>query len=109
MRLAITGGTGFVGRHLARELVARGDEAVLIARGKDIRDETIYKLAGTGFFASDLSDAGELQRAFAGCEAVAHCAGINREIGAQTYQGVHIAGTRHVVEAAGTARVQKLV
>lgn len=34
MRVAITGGTGFVGRHLARELVARGHQAVLIARGK---------------------------------------------------------------------------
>ena len=50
MRVAITGGTGFVGRHLARELDARGDEVVLIARGKDLRDESIYKLKGAQFF-----------------------------------------------------------
>ena len=109
MRVAITGGTGFVGRHLARELVARGHKAVLIARGKDMRDESTYKLAGTSFFASDLSNAAELQRAFSGCEAVAHCAGINREIGAQTYQRVHVEGTRHVVEAAWQADVRKIV
>ena len=109
MRVAITGGTGFVGRHLARELVAQGHEAVLIARGKDMRDESIYKLARTHFFASDLSDALQLQKAFSGCDTIAHCAGINREIGVQTYQRVHIEGTKHVVEAACLARVKKIV
>jgi len=109
MRLAITGGTGFVGRHLARELVGRGHEPVLIARGKDQRDESIYKLSGTGFFASDLSNAAELQRALSGCDAVAHCAGINRQIEAQTYQRVHVEGTKNVVEAAHLAGVQKIV
>jgi uncharacterized protein YbjT (DUF2867 family) len=109
MRISITGGTGFVGRHLARALVAGGHEVVLIARGKDVRDESIYKLRGASFFASDLSDAQELCRAFSGCDAVAHCAGINREIGAQTYQRVHIEGTRNVVEAARQSRVRKIV
>src|SRR6266702_8507240 len=109
MRVAITGGTGFVGRHLAREMVARGHEAVLIARGRDVRDESIYKLSGTRFFASDLADPQELRKAFSGCDAVAHCAGINREIGAQTYQRVHIEGTKAVVEAARRAGVRKIL
>jgi NADH dehydrogenase len=109
MRVAITGGTGFVGRHLARELVASGHEAVLIARGKDVRDESIHRLAGASIFSSDLSDTEELRRAFSGCDAVAHCAGINREIGAQIYQRVHIEGTRNVVEAARQAGVRKIV
>lgn len=109
MRVAITGGTGFVGRHLARGLAARGDEVVLIARGKDLGDESIRKLAGTSFFAFDLSDEQELRRAFSGCDAVARCAGINREIGLQTYRRVHIEGTRHVVEAARQAGVGKIV
>lgn len=109
MQVAITGGTGFVGRHLARELVARGDEVVLIARGKDLRDESIYKLAGASFFVSDLSDSQELRRAFFGCDAIAHCAGINREFEAQTYQRVHIDGARNVVEAARLAGVRKIV
>lgn len=94
MRIAITGGTGFVGRHLARELVAKGHEVVLIARGKDVRDQSIYKLAGARFFSSDLSDVAELRRAFSNCDAVAHCAGINREIGAQTYRCVHLEAQR---------------
>ena len=49
MRVAITGGTGFVCRHLARGLVARGHQAVLLARGKDVRVESIYSLAIASF------------------------------------------------------------
>ena len=109
MRVAITGGTGFVGRHLARNLVAKGHEVVLIARGKDTRDDSILKLRGARFFGSDLSDVRELTQAFTGCDAVAHCAGINREIGMQTYQRVHIEGTKNVVEAARRAGVGKIV
>lgn len=109
MRVAITGGTGFVGRHWARGLVARGHQAVLIARGRDARDESIYKLSKTSFFQSDLSDPRELRRSSLGCDAVTHCAGINREIGAQTYLRVHGGGTKHVVEAARLAGVRKIV
>ena len=109
MRVAITGGTGFVGRHLTREAVARGHQAVLVARGKDVRDQSICKLPNTSFVKSDLSDTQELRSIFLGCEAVAHCAGINREIGAQTYLRVHVEGTKHVVEAARLAGVRKIV
>lgn len=108
MRVAITGGTGFVGRHLARALVARGHEVVLIARGFDRRDPAAYEIPNTRFFAADLLSADELVRAFSACGAVAHCAGINREIGKQTYQRVHVQGTRNVVEAARRAGVGKL-
>jgi uncharacterized protein YbjT (DUF2867 family) len=109
MRIAITGGTGFVGRHLARELVARGHDVVLIARGLDQRDPTAYKIPSTHVFAADLSSAEELARAFSACGAVAHCAGINRETGTQTYERIHTQGARNVVEACRRAGVGKLV
>lgn len=108
MRIAITGGTGFVGRHLARELTARGHEVVLIARGEDRRDASALEIPNATFFAADLSSADELARAFSACGGVAHCAGINREIGTQTYLRVHIEGTRNVMEAARRAGVGKI-
>jgi NADH dehydrogenase len=105
MKIAITGGTGFIGSLLAQRLALEGVEVVLIARSER------KQLDGRGmtFVASDLSDAGVLCEAFAGCAAVAHCAGINREIGQQTYQRVHIDATRKVIEAASTAGVKKIV
>lgn len=108
MRIAITGGVGFVGRHLARALLADGHEVILIARGLDDRDRSVLDLPNARFFSSDLSNVSDLARAFAACGAVAHCAGINREIGQQTYQRVHIGGTRHVAEAARSAGVGKV-
>jgi len=55
-----------------------------------------------------LDNVEKLTKLFSGCDAVAHCAGINREIGGQTYQKVHVEGTRHVVEAARRAGVGKI-
>lgn len=92
MRIAITGGPGFVGSHLATRLRAEGVEVVPIGR----------RIAA-------IDDVGALARAFAGCDAVAHCAGINRQIGDQTYARVHTAGTAAVVEAARRAGVRKIV
>lgn len=109
MKIAITGGTGFVGGHLARELVKQGHQVVLIARGHDTRDTAIREEKDVTFVACGLDSTAALQQAFHGCQAVAHCAGINRERGAQTYQAVHIDGTRHVVEAARGAGVQKVL
>ena len=108
MKIAITGGTGFVGRSFARLLVSEGHEVVLIARGQDDTDSEIRRLRGARFLPAALDDVDELARAFAGCHAVAHCAGINREIGAQTYERVHVQGTRNVIAAANRARVRKI-
>jgi len=93
MRIAITGGTGFVGRHLAARLTAEGHEVVAISRRTQ----------------RDITDEDGLADAFANCDAVAHCAGINRETGNQTFARVHIEGTHAVVAAAKRAGVRKIV
>ncbi|WP_249521096.1 NAD(P)H-binding protein [Microbacterium sp. ER1] len=89
MKVAITGGSGFVGRALADRL----EEPVVISRRSG----------------ADITDVDALTAAFAGCDAVAHCAGINREIGDQTFRRVHVEGTAAVVEAARRAGVRRLV
>ena len=102
MKIAITGAAGFVGRHLINRLISEGHETVSI----DVR----YPAMEAGIFInSDLSDVGKLNEAFRDCEVVAHCAGINHEHGAQTFQRVHVEGTRNVVEAAKAVGVRKVV
>jgi NADH dehydrogenase len=108
MKIAITGGTGFVGRHLARALVEANHEVVLLSRGHDTRDLMVRSLPGVHFQQVGLDSSDDLARAFAGCDAIAHCAGINREVGGQTYERVHVQGTRHVVEAAKRVGVPKI-
>lgn len=108
MKVAVTGGTGFVGRHLARALLGDGHEVVLVARGVDRRDASILE-SGARFVPASTDDQDALRRAFAGCDAVAHFAGINREIGTQTYDRVHVRGTQAVVDAARAEGVCKIV
>jgi NADH dehydrogenase len=109
MKIAITGGTGFVGGHLARTLTREGHQVAIIARGADQRDDTLRNLPNATFHSIGTADADSLTTAFAGCDAVAHCAGINREIGSQTYQRVHIEGTRNVVNAARRTGVKRIL
>lgn len=91
MRTAITGGTGFVGRHLAERL--EPEQTVIVSR-----------LTGIA-----IDDVDALTEAFAGCDAIAHCAGINREIGGQTFERMHVDGTWAVTEAARRAGVTRIV
>jgi NADH dehydrogenase len=92
-RIAITGGTGFVGGHLAERLRRDGHEVVVIGRRAGI----------------DVADTRALAAAFESCESVVHCAGINREIRGQTYRHVHVDGTAAVVAAARMAGVSRIV
>jgi uncharacterized protein YbjT (DUF2867 family) len=101
MRIAITGAAGFIGTHLSQRLESENHDLVLVSRRTRPDDDRM--------FATDLSDAGVLRELFRDCKAVAHCAGINREIGNQTYQRVHVEATRNVVEAAKAAGVEKIV
>lgn len=103
MKIAITGGTGFIGSHLAQRLSVEGHEVVVLGRSPRSED------TATNFAVSDLSNVESLTTTFTGCDAVAHCAGINREIGSQTYKKVHLEATENVVAAARSAGVKKVV
>jgi len=91
MRIAITGGTGFVGRHVAERF--NPQDVVIVSRR-------------TGY---TLDSVPELVKAFTESEIVVHCAGINRELGDQTYERIHVQGTANVVEAAKQAGVKKII
>ena len=99
MKFAITGATGFIGGHLTNRLTGEGHEVARIGRHR-IDDAIVH---------SSLADVNQLTAAFTGCKAVAHCAGINRELGDQTYARVHVEATRNVIAAAKHAGVEKIV
>lgn len=109
MRIAITGGTGFVGSHLATSLIEKGHRVVLLARGFDTRNMDVRQLERTKFVCAGIDNEDSLIEAFQKCDGVAHCAGINREIEDQTYARVHVGGTRNVVNAAREAGVKRIL
>ncbi|MEO6436001.1 MAG: NAD(P)H-binding protein [Tepidisphaeraceae bacterium] len=102
-KIAITGGTGFVGAALADVLRRDGHELVLIARR--VRNALP---PGTTIHPIGLDEVPALTQAFVGCDAVAHLAGINRELGPQTYRSVHVDGTANVIAAARAAGVRRI-
>ena len=76
MRTFITGGTGLIGSHLARELLARGDQVVVLTRSKE-RASRQPILAGAQLVEGDPNEPGDWQREVDGCDAVVHFAGQN--------------------------------
>ena len=107
MKIAITGGTGFIGRHLARDLIERGHQVIVIARGQYSR--STQPVEGAEVVSLDINETARLREIFQGCNAVAHCAGTSVEDGAQTFQQLHVEGTRSAVKAAETSGVKKFV
>ncbi|RPI91828.1 MAG: NAD-dependent epimerase/dehydratase family protein [Chloroflexi bacterium] len=108
MKIAITGGTGFIGRHLAQELLDHGHQVVIISRGLYTRGKGLPSHDDLSYARADIRNTSELTRAFAGCTAVVHCAGTSEDP-SQTFRQVHVEGARSTVAAAQQAGVQKLV
>ena len=107
VRIAITGGTGFVGSHLTALLSEQEHEVVLISRGRKVRRATRpnVRLVGADVMASGSS----LVEAFAGCDAVVHLVAVIVERGRQTFESVNRQGTANVARAAREASVAHLV
>ena len=90
MAVYVTGASGFIGAHVARELRARG---------VDVRDEWI-----------DLSDRERLREAIRGCDAVFHLAALySYDAPAREHERVNVDGTRTIVELCRELGVRRLV
>jgi NADH dehydrogenase len=104
-RIAITGGTGFVGIHTSRALAAAGHELRLLARGT----RSGPRPAGAEWVRADVVSGDGLAEALRGCDAVVHLVAIIREKGRQTFTRVNAEGSANVVRAATEAQVGHLV
>ena len=98
MRVALTGATGFIGRHVAAHLVARGDEVRAIVRPTSLREAP----PGIHVFRAQL-DPRSLVEALTGVDAVVHLAGVVSTTRDDVYRAVNVGGTRAVAEATAAA------
>jgi UDP-N-acetylglucosamine 4,6-dehydratase len=75
-RVLVTGGTGFLGSHIVKELLRRGHEVVSFARGEHKHEEQA-RLAASDLLSSHIGDVRDLdavESAAEGCQSVIHCA-----------------------------------
>ena len=107
MLIAVTGATGFVGRHITTVLARRGHAIRALVRAP-LRARTLERL-GVELVPGDLADAAAVTTLMHRANAVVHLVGIIVEIGPATFHAVHVEGTRRVVEAARRAGVERFV
>src|SRR5436305_14561255 len=101
MRVCVTGGTGFVGAHIARLLCERGDEVRVTYRNPERLDAlTGLEVRPTQ---ADIRDYRGLRRAFEGAEVVFHTVGYVRSRPTDWAWRVNAEGPLAAVEAAAAA------
>jgi dihydroflavonol-4-reductase len=102
----VTGATGFIGWHVARKLLARGDQVRALARpSSQVRELEVEVVRG------DLRDPESLERAAAGCGAVFHVAADYR-LWAKDPRDLYrsnVEGTRNLLTAARKCGVEQVV
>src|SRR5712692_6278193 len=109
MTTLVTGASGFLGSHVARQLVARGDSVRVLLRpsshNRAISDLSLEYVTG------DLRDAASLERAMAGVKRVYHVAADYR-LWARKSKDIYdsnVGGTRNLLAAAKRAGVEQLI
>jgi dihydroflavonol-4-reductase len=100
---AVTGATGFVGRHLVDHLLAKGFAVRALSRGRPGLPAAVETVAGT------LDDAAALSRLVEGASVVHHVAGAIAALSEREFLAVNGEGTARVVEACRTQGVPRLV
>jgi nucleoside-diphosphate-sugar epimerase len=111
MKVFVTGGTGFIGGEVVRQLRARGDDVTCLVRSPE-KGAAVQAL-GCELASGDLSDAAALRAGMEGCDAVIHAAAMY-EVGIPKKQRpamweANVAGTERAMQAALAAKVPRIV
>jgi dihydroflavonol-4-reductase len=109
MTTLVTGAAGFLGSHVARQLVARGETVRVLMRASS-NNRAISDLS-LEYVTGDLRDATSLQRAMDGIQRVFHVAADYR-LWAKHPQEIYdsnVGGTKNLLAAAKNAGVEKLI
>ena len=103
--IAMTGATGFAGRHTVAELLKRGHTVVALAR-----DLTLADLPeGVRLVQGDLASRPALEALLEGADAVVHLAGALSGVKREDFFRVNVAGTENVMRAAAAAGISRIV
>lgn len=105
-RVALIGGTGFVGRHLTAHLRNQGYQCRVISRYPHRHAELrpVAEVVG-----ADPADRASMTAALQGCDAAVHLVGILNASGQQTFRRVHVELVEQVVIACREANVTRLL
>jgi dihydroflavonol-4-reductase len=109
MKCFVTGATGFLGSHVARQLLARGAELRLLVRATS-RTDNIDDLAAERVV-GDLRDPESLKQGMSECEFVFHVAADYRlwaRNGQELYDS-NVEGTRNILQAARDSGVRRVI
>src|SRR5579863_5817399 len=109
MKCFVTGATGFLGSHVARQLLAKGADLRLLVRSSS-RLDNIADI-GAERVVGDLRDLESLQKGMAGCEFVFHVAADYRlwSLNGQELYDSNVEGTRNILQAARDSGVRRVI
>jgi UDP-glucuronate 4-epimerase len=110
----VTGGAGFVGHHLSRALLDRGDEVVVLDNLDDAYDPRLKGVPdGAALRLGDVRDEEAVVAALDGVDAVAHLAaraGVRESLGDPVgYASVNVDGTAQLLRSAARLGVKRAV
>jgi NADH dehydrogenase len=105
--ILLTGGTGFVGRALARQLVTAGHSVRILLRPSQHTPD-LPKGVPVEVAVASLSDERGLRAALRGVDTVYHLAGAEQEGGRADLMNTDIKGTETLARAASGARVRRI-
>lgn len=107
--ILVTGGTGFLGRHLIPALCRRGERVKVFSRQPE-RTAWLKRYPSLDLVRGDLQDAAAVRRAADGCRYIIHAGGLFRFWGSpEAFEQTNAQGAEHVMRAALDVGAERMI
>lgn len=107
MKVAILGGSGFIGREILKGVVEEGIIAIAISRNP--RSVYHYLAGRVEVTEGDILSSPSMEKVLKKVEAVINCVGIIREDKERTFENIHFQGVVNVIHAMSTNGISRLI